>query len=532
MSYRNPQQVVDTQTGQHYRNLQASISNTFDKVADASRLEQDRIRKEQEKVQLKLKKEAEQAKKDSIDIMKRDVNASAQIKGIINKSAIAMGTSGSDELNRNVTRMAELMTKGTTDPSETIFLKNMGSLPTDLASATSLVNSLISSSKEDLGANIGEMGGASLTNPSKARNFAMILSNLKEGTSSFSTDSTQADGNQITFTVTPKDGGESVSYTYAQLKELQQGGGSIIQKIPDVTVDYDQSFKAANIVNNKGVLQEDFLGKIGPPVKDPNNSGRVLRFREVDAKKVKASLFPGAKQTIGAMSKSDPNGEVNLYNFYARRHNGSITGKNDKRELLDMLDYGTPLSTGSGSQTELLEEMYVDHQYEREAVNFKKVLASTEEIKVKEELDRALTSQEDASQLVDSFINNPVALVENSGIEVFDFDEETQKITVPNKDGKGKQVLDLTKDAGIRRLISVTQGSQGIPAKTIKELKKLLSQKNLYSKYNKQGIEEAVQVEEDLKEIPIPFRPGYDITGESKEAYEARLMKKYLNKIP
>jgi len=431
MSYRNPQQVVDTQTGQHYRNLQASISNTFDKVADASRLEQDRIRKEQEKVQLKLEKEAEQAKKDSIDIMRRDVNASAQIKGIINKSAIAMNTSGSDELSRNVTRMAELMTQGTTNASETIFLKNMGSLPTDLASATSLVNSLISSSKEDLGANIGEMGGASLTNPSKARNFAMILSNLKEGTSSFSTDSTQADGNQITFTVTPKDGGKSVSYTYAQLKELQQGGGSIIQKIPDVTVDYDQSFKAANIVNNKGILQENFLGAVGPSEPDPNNPKKTRRFRQVDAEKVKASLYPGAKQTIGAMSKSNPNGEVNLYNFYARRHNGSITDKDDKRKPLDILEYGIPLSTGSGSQTELLEKMYVDHQYEREAVNFKKVLASTEEI---EELDTNELSAEDYFKILQDpeealeLAGNPGESSFNSKTNIISLKQKTDQV--------------------------------------------------------------------------------------------------------
>ena len=485
MSYRNPQQVVDTQTGQHYRNLQASISNTFDKVADASRLEQDRIRKEQEKVQLKLEKEAEQAKKDSIDIMRRDVNASAKIQGYLNDSAVAMGTAGSEELDRNVTKMAELMTKGTTDPNETIFLKNMTRLPEDLASATSLVNSLISSSKEDLGVNIGEMGGASLTNTSKARNFALILSNLKEGTSSFSTDPSGADGNKITFTVTPKDGGESVSYTYAQLKELQQGGGSIIQKIPDVTVDYDQSFKAANIVNNKGILQEDFLGKIGPPVEDPNNPNRTLRFRQVDAEKVKASLYPGAKQTIGAMSKSDPNGEVNLYNFYALR----------QKPPIDLLDMGTPLSTGDNSQTELLEKMYVDHQYNREAVNFKKVLASTEEV---EELDSntpALTLQEDALQLVDRFINNPVALVENSGIKVFDFDKQTQTITVPNAKGDGKQVLNLTKDSDIRRLLSVTQGGQGIKGATLQEIKKLLTQKNLYSKYNKKGKEDLAYYE-------------------------------------
>ena len=55
----------------------------------------------------------------------------------------------------------------------------------------------------------------------------------------------------------------------------------------------------------------------------------------------------------------------------------------------------------------------------------------------------------------------------------------------------------------------MTQGRQGLKGATIKEIKKLLTQKNLYSKYNKQGIEEAAKAKEDLKQTPIPYRAGY-----------------------
>jgi len=427
MSYRNPQQVVDTQTGQHYRNLQASISNTFNKVADASVREQATIKKEQEKAQLRLKKEAEQAKKDAINIMRNDVTSSTKIKGVINDSLIAMGTDGARKMSDDITKMSELMVKGVTTTEETIFVKNVNNLEEDLSSATALVNSLISTSKEDLGVNLGKMGGASPTGPNGNRNFALILSNLKEGTSSFTTDSSGADGNKITYTAIDKDG-LSQTFTYAQLKELQQGGGSIIQKIPDVTPNYDQSFKAANIVNDKGILQESFLGGLGPAVRDPKNPDRVLRFREVDPAKVKNSLREGARETIGGMAESDPNGQVSLYNFYALK----------QKPPLDILDYGTPLSTGEDSQTKLLESMYVDHQYAREAVNFRKVLGSTEKRVTKEGSTDVLNSE----QYFDLITQDPAEALQVIGMGNASFDRETNIINYKRETGAIKEVTD------------------------------------------------------------------------------------------
>ena len=483
MSYRNPQQVVDTQTGQHYRNLQASISNTFNKVADASMKEQARLRIEKEKTQLRLDREAEKSKKEAIEIMRRDVNASAEINKILNGAAVSLEHAG--PLTAEITRYATLLTKGVTNTNETIFIKNMASLPDDMLAATALVNSFISASEDDLGKNIGKMGGASLTNTQEARNFALVLSNNKKGTSYFSTDSTGADGNVIKFTVTPEDG-EPISYTYAQLKALQQGGGSIIQKIPDVTPEYERSFKDANILNKKGVIEESFLGELGPRERDPRNPDRLLRFRKVDAQKVKDALRPDARITIGTLSETNPNAEVNLYNFYARRQNARAAEGDEK---LDILDYGTPLTKGKDSQTELLENMYVDHQYEREAVNFQPVLGSTEKRSSNEPEPTKITPQEQAQEqaleFVKMFINNPVAIAENSGITVLDFDKQTQTITVPDGDG-GKTVLDLTKDSGIRKLISEVD-KKGIKGATLTEMKKLLLKKNLYSEYNTSG---------------------------------------------
>ena len=56
MSYRNPTQVVDTQTGQHYANLQKTIAGSFGNYANSVRVADAKKQKENE---LKAKKEAD-----------------------------------------------------------------------------------------------------------------------------------------------------------------------------------------------------------------------------------------------------------------------------------------------------------------------------------------------------------------------------------------------------------------------------------------------------------------------------------------
>ena len=56
MSYRNPQQVVDTQSGQAFVDLQKTISGTFAGVADA-------YKKDQEAEAARINKIAEKNKK-------------------------------------------------------------------------------------------------------------------------------------------------------------------------------------------------------------------------------------------------------------------------------------------------------------------------------------------------------------------------------------------------------------------------------------------------------------------------------------
>ena len=68
MSYRNPIQNVDTQTGQHYRNLIKSISATFGRVAGAYRQDQERINREVEKREKENERQAIQERNLAIKL--------------------------------------------------------------------------------------------------------------------------------------------------------------------------------------------------------------------------------------------------------------------------------------------------------------------------------------------------------------------------------------------------------------------------------------------------------------------------------
>ena len=481
MSYRNPQQVVDTQTGQAYRNLQASISNTFSKVADASIKEQAILKKEKEARDRAAAKEFAQSEKDKSAIAEQSVKANTEFQKIINGSMFALKKMG--PVSKALDRRSELIVKGIQTVEDKIFSQNVEASYDAIEDGIALWDSFISNTATSLGSNLGKPGGASRTGGERGRAFSMILNDFKKGKVNFEPNFDNPDGVEIMYTATIEDKddenyGKTYKMSYKELKDLQNGGGTMVPMIPDIYPSYKQSFNNANIVNDKKILQENFLGAVGPSEIDPKNPKKTQRFRRVDEKKVKAALYSDANVLVSSMGDSNPVGQFSLYNYYA------------EKQGIEQLPAGAILTTGKDSQTEKLTEMYVDDQYADLAGNFKPVLVSTANIENEEEEEEgeaALTPQKDALQLVDSFVNDPVALVENSGIEVIDFDKETQKITVPNKDGEGEQVLDLTKDADIRRLISVTQGGQGIPAKTIKEIKKLLSQKDLYFEYNKQS---------------------------------------------
>jgi len=55
-AYTNPQEVLDTQTGQYFQNLQSTISQSVAGVATAYKTESERKRKEIEENKIKINK--------------------------------------------------------------------------------------------------------------------------------------------------------------------------------------------------------------------------------------------------------------------------------------------------------------------------------------------------------------------------------------------------------------------------------------------------------------------------------------------
>jgi len=69
-AYSNPEIIVDTQTGQHFRNLQESISGTIANVAQNYSIRQKEIQRKLEENQKKLEKNFTNKKLLSREIMK------------------------------------------------------------------------------------------------------------------------------------------------------------------------------------------------------------------------------------------------------------------------------------------------------------------------------------------------------------------------------------------------------------------------------------------------------------------------------
>jgi len=124
-AYSNPQEVVDTQTGQHFQNLQNTISQTVAGVASSYKAEAERRKKEDEENKKKLDAIVFKAEKESL-AMYSDVGKLSQAKPGVNfkealnpfveetsKLNIALDTGASIDRQGDLQKIAEY--RGTVD---------------------------------------------------------------------------------------------------------------------------------------------------------------------------------------------------------------------------------------------------------------------------------------------------------------------------------------------------------------------------------------------------------------------------------
>ena len=323
MSYRNPQQVVDTQSGQAFAELQKTISGTFAGVASA-------YKKEQATEAARLKKIAEENKKAAQYYQRKEDQVTESLAKLNAKNpALNIG----DEFTGIVDRYSDIMSmiqNGTiTDPKEIAKLRSeaAGILAIPDQVRTSIES--FSASSIDLQKVLeqkGKMGGYDLySNPTLLKDLQIFLDqrpgerkiniNNDNGTYSSSIDITGEDG-------------KTTNYPLSVLESFLSGGTDMINTVPDETTQLDRMSNTYVFDVNESDKSRSIKDAVLGSVKYKTDiKGNIVAYKEVDKSKVKTKDFMAdVESNISAMNNQ---GKVAFYNNVLAKKNvqGEIIGE-------------------------------------------------------------------------------------------------------------------------------------------------------------------------------------------------------------
>ena len=329
MSYRNPQQVVDTQTGQHYRNLQKSLSNTFAGVAQSYKAEQDKLEKERKRKEAAKKAVEDFNQSEEDTIMSSVAKLKAQnptldtsaVYDMIDrysdiKNAIDLGTiTDKKELRKMREQLAQI--KSIPDGIKT-SLVGMGSLTEELTESISKV---------------GKKGGLDLESADpNILNQLNVFLNKTRGERSFQTQFDE-NGNMRAgiFLKSNKEGDKGKFYTKEELTSYMNGDIDGIPKIYDDTKALD-AMESMIVGKQQGTntpfIKDAYLKEDKEVLKD----GSIRINKVIDTEKVRNALMPEAKSTIDSLKP------IELVSFYNNILSGGDKGKYISKEELENVE--------------------------------------------------------------------------------------------------------------------------------------------------------------------------------------------------
>src|SRR5210317_372422 len=171
MSYRNPSQYVDTQTGQHYRNLIQKLSGVAEDIFERER-----------KKQASISKQLKETEEKNIKIGKEQFEYENKTSGEINKAAPNIQSFVTNDITdsfyNNIDLGGKISTKGILNKDEKSFLMNLNQLP-DVMIRDGEARSILLS--EDGLKNAGTMGGVSNLNDPNAVKWAQAVTRKGPG---------------------------------------------------------------------------------------------------------------------------------------------------------------------------------------------------------------------------------------------------------------------------------------------------------------------------------------------------------------
>lgn len=357
MSYRNPKQFIDTQSGQHYRNLIKSVVKTGDDLAKSI-----------------VKRNAEVAKRNN------DIITSAEEKEQQILSRFGNVTAGNPAFDFGegfeyyINQYSDLNIAVDTGRSENPVaarqrMAEIEQLPITakegLAGLVEMTEDLI-----DAADRRGQMGGLDLAsmqvldengNPKPRKVPNLLTGEIEEGTSDLEALLIMADqlkGNR-SFNIVEENGKlvpaytlGNRQYTYTQIQNYLVGpeSGGLFNSIPDETTSYTEAAKLVmipdpndpqkQILNPKYYEDQDEERRV-------DDKGNTIVFKQVDIDMLKSKSEP-IRQTLEADGASLSNADK--ISFY----NNILVNK----ENPDQFEYGQPLNK---EQEEKFIDAYVDY---------------------------------------------------------------------------------------------------------------------------------------------------------------------------
>ena len=326
MSYRNPQQVVDTQTGQHYRNLQKSLSNTFAGVAQSYKAEQDRLEKERKKKEAaeKAVRDFNQSEEDTI------MNSVAKLKA----QNPTLDTSAIYDMIDRYSDIKNAIDLGTiTDKAELRKMREqlaqIRSIPDGLNTSLVGMGTLVEDLTESI-SKVGKKGGLDLESADpNILNQLNVFLNKTKGERRFQT---QFDENNNMragiFLKSNKEGDKGKFYTKEELTSYMNGDIDGIPTIYDDTKDLD-TMESMIVGKQQGTntpfIKEAYLKEDKDVLKD----GSIRINKVIDTEKVRKALMPQAVATINSLKPTE------LVSFYNNILSNGDKGKRISKEELN-----------------------------------------------------------------------------------------------------------------------------------------------------------------------------------------------------
>ena len=267
-AYSNPQEVLDTQTGQYFQNLQSTITQNVAGIAQSYSVRQAQLKKELEANKKELLANQLSVDEGNLKLYSEIDKASAGKQGVDFHIPLDPLVKEYGDLNMS------LQTGSALDRSQT--LQRMAKIRSSISNAQNDIATIGSfgESFDKNSANIGNMGGLSASNDPTMVMAMKVLTGKAKGTTSFEVN--KEDPNIRTWVIKGEVGGKPFTQRIDgnQLNSMNEQGGGPFVYIPNKMDDIDQSKlnSGAYVVDTKqdakgnttrslGLIDEKFLGK-------------------------------------------------------------------------------------------------------------------------------------------------------------------------------------------------------------------------------------------------------------------------------